>query len=124
MKQILFLFFFSTSLFSFYVSDSLPKEMVQIVDSFDCFSEDDKTVLYTYVLALKYRMDHVDDRDALLKSDLDYWRLWHLASDIENKYELNYQFSYILEETLTPTDKEKKVLKKLRQVEGLSLIHI
>ena len=88
MKQILFLFFFSTSLFSFYVSDSLPKETVQIVDSFDCFSKDDKTVLYTYVLALKYRMDHVEDRDALVKSDLEYWRLWHLASDIESKYEL------------------------------------
>ncbi|MEA3418262.1 MAG: hypothetical protein U9Q90_02595 [Campylobacterota bacterium] len=118
MKHLLFLFFFTTSLFPFYLSDSLPKEAVQLVDSFDCFSKDDKTVLYSYILALKYRMDHADDREALVKSDLDYWRLWHLASDIENKYELNYQFSHILEETLIPTSNERKVLKKLRRIEG------
>ncbi|MEA3433067.1 MAG: hypothetical protein U9R13_00635 [Campylobacterota bacterium] len=118
MKQLFFLFFFTTSLFSFYLSNNLPKEAVQLVESFDCFSKDDKTVMYTYLLALKYRMEHVEDRDALVKSDLEYWRLWHLVSDIENSCELNYQFSHILEETLLPTSKEKKVLKKLRRVEG------
>jgi len=118
MKQLLVLFFLTTSLFSFYLSDKLPKEATQLVDSFDCFTKDDKTVMYTYLLALKYRMEHVDDRESLVKSDLEYWRLWHIVSDLEDKCELNYQFSRILEETLTPTSEEKKVLKKLRQLEG------
>ncbi len=118
MKHFLFLILISSSLFSFYFSDKLPRETIQIVNSFDCFSKDDKIVLYSYVLALKYRMEHLDDRKALLKSNLDYWRLWHLASDIESECYLHYKFDDILEETITPTDKEKKVLKKLRRVEG------
>ncbi|MEN8146247.1 MAG: hypothetical protein ABFR02_01350 [Campylobacterota bacterium] len=118
MKHLFILIFFTTSLFSFYLSDRLPKEAVQLVDSFDCFSKDDKTVMYTYLLALKYRMEHVNDRDALVKSDLDYWRLWHLVSDIEHDCSLYYKFSYILEETITSSPEDKTTLKKLRRVEG------
>lgn len=118
MKHLFILLFFTTSLFSFYLSDRLPKESVQLVDSFECFSEDDKTVMYTYLLALQYRMDHVDDREALVKSDLDYWRLWHLVSDMEHNCALDYKFSYILEETITPSPGDKTTLKKLRRVEG------
>ncbi len=118
MKHLLIIVLLTSSLFSLYLSDTIPKETTQLVNSFECFSKDDKTVVYTYLLALKYRMDHVDDRDALVKSDLDYWRLWHLVSDIEHNCSLYYKFSHILEETITPSKKDKTTLKKLRRVEG------
>ncbi len=118
MKLFLFLFFFTSTLFSLHLSNTLPKETTQIINSFDCFSNDDKIILTTYVLALKHRMEHLEDRDALVKSNLDYWRLWHLASDIESECALDYKFDDIFEETITPTNKEKKILKKLRRVEG------
>jgi len=118
MKHFLILIFLTTSLFSFYLSETLPKESVELIDSFECFSKEDKTVIYTYLLALQYRMEHVDDREALVKSDLDYWRLWHLVSDMEHACALNYQFSHILEETITPSPSDKTTLKKLRRVES------
>lgn len=118
MKLLLTLLLSINVLFALYLSDELPIEAVQLADSFECFSDDDKIVLYTYTLALKYRMEHLDDRDALVKSDLDYWRLWHLASDIEQACSLDYDFSDVLEAIITPTNKLKKRLKKLRRVEG------
>ncbi|WP_457747332.1 WD40 repeat domain-containing protein [Sulfurimonas sp.] len=118
MKQIILILLFTTSLFSFYLSNTLPKETMQIINSFDCFSKEDKIVLSTYVLALKYRMEHVDDKDALIKSDLDYWRFWHLVSDIQSECALHYNFDNYLEDTITSTVAEKNILKKLRRVEG------
>ena len=118
MRALFFLFIATSTLFSLNLSDTLPKETSQIINSFDCFDKDDKVILSTYTLALKYRMEHVDDIDALTKSDLSYWRLWHLTYDIVHECALGYHFGKILEKTITPTDKEKKTLKKLRRVEG------
>jgi WD40 repeat protein len=118
MKILLYFLLFTQSLFSFSFSSELPKESKQFIDSFSCFSKDDKTIISSYLLALQFRMDHVEDRDALVKSDLDYWRLWHLVSDIGSKCALNYKFSSILEETLTLTPKKKRALKRLRRIEG------
>ncbi len=118
MKFILSLLLFSQALFSLSLSNELPKESKQFIDSFSCFSKEDKTIASSYILALKFRMEHVDDRDALVKSDLEYWRLWHLVSDIGSECALKYNFSSVLEETITPTPKEKKILKKLRRVES------
>ena len=118
MKKIIILCLITTTVFASHFADKLPLESKQLIDSFECFSKDDKTMLYSYVLALKYRMENVENKDALVKSDLDYWRLWHIVSDLERSCGLNYKFSYILEETITPTVEEKKVLKKLRRVES------
>lgn len=118
MKILLIILLTSTLLYSYFLDDKLPKEAMQLVESFDCFTKDDKTLIYTYLLALKYRMEHVNERDALVKSDLEYWRLWHIVSDIQYKYALNYQFDNILEETVTPTIEEKKILKRLRRLES------
>lgn len=71
-----------------------------------------------YLLALKYRIDNVDTREELVKTELDYWRLWHIESDLENECKLYYKFDDILEETLIQTDEDRKKLKKLRRVEG------
>ncbi len=118
MKMLFVLLLYINAAFALYVSDKLPIETVQLIDSFECFNDDEKMVIYAYTLALKYRMGHVDDRDALVKSDLDYWRLWHLVSDIEQQCSLHYDFDDVLEAILTPTDELKKRLKKLRRLEG------
>ena len=118
MKQILLFFFLCTLLFSVEFSDKLPKESKQLLASFECFSKEDKTLMTAYLLALKYRIDHVEKREALVKTELDYWRLWHIVSDIENKCKLYYKFDDILEETIIQTDALQKKFKKLRRVEG------
>ena len=118
MKQLLIIFFMTTTLYPYLLSDKLPNETIELIDSFECFSKDDKTIIYTYVLALKYRMAHVDDRNALIKGDLDYWRLWHLVSDMQNKCKLNYQFSSIIEETILASTEDRKIHKKLARIEG------
>ncbi len=118
MKALLFIFLLSSASSALYLSDTLPKESVQLIDSFECFSNDDKTVLHTYLLALQYRIDHVDHRDDLVKTELDYWRLWHLVSDLEQSCKLHYDFSRTLEQTVTPSQTAKQRLNKLRRVEG------
>ena len=118
MKQIFTFFLLFTLLFSAKYTDKLPLESKQLIDSFDCFSKDDKILMGAYLLALKYRIDNVDKREELVKTELDYWRLWHIVSDIERKCKLYYQFDDILEETLIHTNEDRKKLKKLRRVEG------
>jgi len=118
MKYIYFLLIFTTTLFPYAFSTKLPIETTQLIESFDCFSKDDKTMFYSYALALKYRMENVDNKEALVNSDLDYWRLWHIASDMERQCALHYKFSDIIEETITPTRQDKQILKKLRRVES------
>ena len=118
MKQIFTLLFLSTLLFSAKYTDKLPLESKQLMDSFDCFSKDDKIMMGAYLLALKYRIDNVDKREELVKTELDYWRLWHIVSDIENECKLYYKFDDILEDTLVQSDKDRKKLEKLRRVEG------
>ncbi|NOR54736.1 MAG: hypothetical protein GQ531_00860 [Sulfurovum sp.] len=99
-------------------SSKLPMEMKQLVESFDCFNKRDRTAIYSYALSLQYRLEHIKDKEALRKSDLDYWRLWHIVSDIESSCKLSYDFDNILEEILFPTVKLKKQLKRLRWTEG------
>ncbi len=99
-------------------SSTLPIEMKQLVESFESFTKEDKLSIYAYSLALKYRFEHIKDTEALKKSDLDYWRLWHIVSDIESKCGLNYKFDDILEEVLFPTSKLQKELKRLRWAES------
>ena len=118
MRELLIIIFFTTLLYPYFLSDKLPKETTQLVESFDCFDKEDRTIIYAYVLALKYRMNHIDDRDALVKGDLDYWRLWHLVSDVADECKLNYQFSRIIVETILATEEDKKIHKKLSWVEG------
>ena len=118
MKQIFTLLLLSTLTFSAQFADTLPKESKQLMDSFDCFSKDDKTLMSAYLLALKYRIDNVDKREKLVKTELDYWRLWHIVSDIESECKLYYRFDDILEDTLVQSDEDRKKLKKLRRVEG------
>ena len=118
MKQIFTLILFSTLLFSAKFADELPNESKLLLDSFECFSTDDKVMSIAYLLALKYRINNVDTREELVKTELDYWRLWHIESDIENECKLYYKFDDILEETLIQTDEDRKKLKKLRRVEG------
>jgi WD40 repeat protein len=93
-------------------------ESKQLIDSFSCFSSDEKQMFYYYLLALKYRIDHVDQRKELVETELDYWRLWHIISDLQYKYDLNYQFDNILEGTLLQNRTESDKLKHLRRVEG------
>ena len=118
MKQIFTLLFLSTLLFSAKYADKLPSESKQLMDSFDCFSKDDKRLMSAYLLALKYRVDNVAKREELVKTELDYWRLWHIVSDIESECKLYYKFDDILEDTLIQSDEDRKKLKKLRRVEG------
>ena len=118
MKQIFVLLLLSTFLFSAKFADELPMESKLLLDSFECFSKDDKMMSIAYLLALKYRIDNVDTREELVKTELDYWRLWHIQSDIEDKCKLYYKFNHILEETLVQSDEDRKKLKKLRRVEG------
>ncbi|WP_345970707.1 WD40 repeat domain-containing protein [Sulfurimonas sp. HSL1-6] len=101
-----------------YLADSLPYQVTRFVESFDCFNKDDMTMLYTYTLALKYRMQHVDSMEDLEKSDIDYWRLWHIVSDLGQACKLHYSFDNVLEAIITPTQSDQKALKKLRRVEG------
>ena len=115
---ILLVFTFS---YSVEFSNKLPMEMNQLVESFDCFSKRDKTAIYAYALALRYRFEHLKDKEALKRSDLDYWRLWHIVSDIEYSCKLSHDFDDILEEILFPTKTLKKQLKRLRWAE--SAIH-
>ena len=49
MKQLILILLFTTSLFSFYLSNTLPKETTQIINSFNCFNKEDKVVLLAYV---------------------------------------------------------------------------
>ena len=118
MRFLLIMMFYTLTLHSYLLDNKLPKETTQLIDSFECFSKDDKTIIYAYILAHKYRMNHIDDRDALVKGDLDYWRLWHLVSDLEYKCKLNYQFSHIVEETILQTEEDKKIHKRLARLEG------
>ncbi|MEN8304225.1 MAG: WD40 repeat domain-containing protein [Campylobacterota bacterium] len=118
MKKIIMLCLISTAIFASHFADKLPLESKQLINSFECFSEDDKTMIYSYLLALKYRMENVENREALVNSDLEYWRLWHIVSDLESICGLNYKFDDILEEIITPTQKDKKTLKRLRRVES------
>ncbi len=118
MKLIFTFLLLNTLLFPVHFTDKLPKESKQFMDSFECFSKDDKTLISAYLLALKYRIDHVDKREELVKTELDYWRLWHIVSDIESECKLYYQFDDILEDTLVQSDEDRKKLKKLRRVEG------
>ncbi|WP_309497390.1 hypothetical protein [Sulfurovum sp.] len=122
MQRILIFVLFSTLLYSVEFSDELPIESKQLLDSFECFSKDDKVMSTSYLLALKYRIDNVDTREELVKTELDYWRLWHIESDIEHKCKLYYKFDDILEDTLVQNDEDRKKLKKLRRVEGT--IHV
>jgi WD40 repeat protein len=115
---ILIALFFFSLLNAAKFSDKLPLESKQFIDSFSCFSSEEKEMLYYYLLALKYRIEHVDQRDALIDTELDYWRLWHIVSDMENRCRLHYRFDKILEETLLQNEKEKERLKRLRRVEG------
>ncbi len=117
--RILVGLFLSFSLcFSYEFAKQLPKQSIDLIESFDCFSKNDKTIFYAYILALKYRMDNFENKDKLIKTELDYWRLWHLVGDLEEKCALHYDFDDILEEILTPTKELKKRLKKLRYVES------
>lgn len=118
MKQVFTLLLLSTLTFSVQFTDTLPKESKQLIDSFDCFSKDDKTLMTAYLLALKYRIDNVNKREELVSTELDYWCLWHIVSDIEDECKLYYKFDDILEETLVQSDEDKKKLKNLRRVEG------
>jgi len=118
MKHIFSFLLLSTLLFSAKFAEELPFESKQLLDSFECFSKEDKIMSIAYLLALKYRIENVDTREELVKTELDYWRLWHIQSDIEEKCKLSYNFDHILEETLVQTDNERKKLKKLRRVEG------
>lgn len=102
-------------------SDKLPIEIKQLAESFDCFSNEDKEMIYAYSLALKYRFENLKNKEALKKSDLDYWRLWHILSDIEMQCKLDYKFDDILEEILFPTSALQKKLTRLRWAE--SAIH-
>jgi hypothetical protein len=114
MKFFLLVIFYTLTLHAYLLDNELPKETTQLIDSFECFSKDDRTIIYAYVLAHKYRMNHIDNRDALVKGDLDYWRLWHLVSDMESSCKLNYQFSDIIEETILATEEDKKDIKDWR----------
>ena len=118
MKYIFTVLLLSTLLLSAKFADKLPAESKLLLDSFECFSKEDKIMSIAYLLALKYRIDNVDTREELVKTELDYWRLWHIESDIENECKLYYKFDDILEETLIQTDEDRKKLKKLRRVEG------
>ena len=118
MKQFLFLLLFSQALFSVNFANTLPKESKQLIGSFECFSKEEKILLEAYLLALKYRMEHVEEREKLVETELDYWRLWHIVSDIEEGCKLNYSFDKIMEETLIQNNDDRKRLKKLRRVEG------
>ena len=118
MKQFLMIILFTATLYPYLLTDKLPKETTQLIESFECFSKDDRTIIYAYVLAHKYRMNHINDREALVKGDLDYWRLWHLVSDMEHECKLNYQFSGLIEETILATEEDKKIHKKLSWLEG------
>jgi len=118
MKYIFTVLLLSTLLFSAKFADELPAESKLLLDSFECFSKDDKMMSIAYLLALKYRIDNVDTREALVKTELDYWRLWHIQSDIEQQCKLYYKFDDIMEDTLVQSDEDRKKLKKLRRVEG------
>lgn len=118
MKVFIVLFLILNSLYALRLSDKLPNNAPKFINSFECFSEDDKLMLYTYMLALDYRMNNVDNMENLKKSDLDYWRMWHIVSDIRQKCKLYYKFDDQLENILVPTEVRKKILKKLRRVEG------
>ncbi len=118
MKQLLFLLLFTQVLFSLHFANTLPKESNQLIGSFECFSKEDKMLLEAYLLALKYRMEHVDEREKLVETELDYWRLWHIISDIEEECKLNYRFDRIMEETLIQNSDDRRILKKLRRVES------
>ena len=118
MKQFLIMILTTVALYPYLLSDKLPKETTQLIESFECFTKDDRTIIYAYVLAHKYRMDHINDREALVKGDLDYWRLWHLVSDMEYKCKLNYQFSHVIEETILQTEEDRKIHKRLARLEG------
>lgn len=98
-------------------ANRLPVETKQLVESFDCFSKRDKMALYSYALALQYRMDHIKDRKALEHGDLDYWRLFGMVSDVANKCELDNLRS-VIDGILTPTPDLKKLLKRLHWVES------
>lgn len=63
MQRILIFVLFSTLLYSVEFSDELPIESKQLLDSFECFSKDDKVMSTSYLLALKYRIDNVDTRE-------------------------------------------------------------
>lgn len=99
-------------------SNKLPIELHQLVESFDCFTKRDKVALYSYALALRYRYEHLEDKEALKKSNLDYWRLWHIMMDIRYDKDLGRDFDNIIENILFPTHEQKKRLKKLRWAES------
>ncbi|WP_457598613.1 hypothetical protein [Hydrogenimonas sp.] len=98
-------------------STKLPIEVKQFTDSIGCFDRRDKMALKAYALALRYRLEHMEDKEALQKSSLDYWRLYSIVHDIEYRCKLA-NVDDVIEEILAPTAALKKRLKRLRWVES------
>ncbi|MEA2027372.1 MAG: WD40 repeat domain-containing protein [Campylobacterota bacterium] len=114
MRATLLLFILSSYLLaSPYFSKTLPQESVDLIESFECFSQEDKVVLYSNLLSLKYHLENLNNEQAILASYKEHQDLGHLVSNIERKYKLSYKFGTILEkETLLNNPKYQKLYKK------------
>jgi DNA-binding beta-propeller fold protein YncE len=98
-------------------SDKLPIEIKQFSGSFDCFTSRDKMAINAYALALRYRMEHMEDKEALKKSSQDNWRLYSTLHDLEDRCRLD-DLGEVIEGILAPTPALKKRLKRLRWAES------
>ncbi len=117
MKKFFVFFLLNLLLFGAEFSHKLPIEIKQFVESISCFDKRDKMALSAYALALRYRIEHIEDKEALKKSALDYWRLNSIVHDIEERCKFN-KIGDVIEEILAPTPSLKKRLRRLRWVES------
>ncbi len=98
-------------------ADRLPIEIQQFTGSFDCLTPRDKMAIDAYALALRYRMERMEDKEALTKSSLDYWRLYSILHEVEDRCRLD-DLGEVIEGILAPTPPLKKRLKRLRWAES------
>ncbi len=117
-KKIFLILIWSSALFGLELSKQLPQESVDLINSFDCFSAQDKAILNTYLLLLDYRIEHVDDPDVFEKTDKDYWKLFDVVNDIGDHCDLAYNYDNFLENTLIDTSHKQNKLSRLRRIEG------
>ena len=117
MKKFFVFFLLNILLHGAEFSSKLPIEIKQFVESISCFDQRDKMALNAYALALRYRMEHMEDKEALKKSSLDYWRLHSIVYDVEERCKFD-NIGDVIEGMLAPTPSLKKRLKRLRWVES------
>lgn len=114
MKKIFILCVLVIKLFAIENINKLPLETVNLIDSFNCFDERDKSVLYTYALNNEYMISNDTNKTIITGNITRHMTIFHEVLEVTSKCDISF-YKYI-GESMTLTPERHKAFKNANKI--------